>query len=131
LKIEILKARIRRNGLIELAGSFYRDDNSAIIKRLKEQNKQALIGIEREDSIYTILGENFTYYSTNLGIYGQITHRELLEILQNNALKTGKSGDFEFVPINEQDSIWFGNSYLMNALWNTIMFLYENSKHRK
>src|SRR5690606_26961613 len=116
-----ISARIRRNGLIELAGEFYCDPNSQIVKELNKKNKSALLGIQRDDGIYTVIGEESVYYLTNAGIEREISHPKLLEILKNSALKIGKKAEFEYVNINDQDSIWVLNGPTMNALWNTIL----------
>lgn len=123
-----IKARIKRNQFDVLAGEFYQDENTQIIKELNLQGKKALLGIQREDKIYTVIGESSVYYSTNLGVEGEISHEEFLKFLQKNAINLGKKGIFEFVSINEQDVIWVLNGPTMNAMWNTILLLHNNKK---
>jgi hypothetical protein len=118
-----INARIRRNKLDLLAGESYRDENSEIVKYLNRVNKKALLGIQRTDGIYTIIGEEYTYYSTDLGVEDSIKHVHFLAILSTNAMRIGKAGNFEFIKVNERDSIWLKNAETMNALWNTILLL--------
>lgn len=126
-----IKARIRRNKFDVLAENSYRDENSEIVKYLNSVNKKALVGIQREDGIYTIVGEEFIYYLTALGKEGEIRHKDLLEILTKNARSLGKMGHFEFVNINEQDAVWLKNIETMNAMWNTIMLLDDANNSSK
>jgi hypothetical protein len=124
-----INARIKRNKLDELAGIYYKEDNSIIVQYLNSKNKKALLGIQREDGIYTIVGEEFIYYSTDSEDEGEISHGEFLEILKNNALDIGKRGTFQFVKVNEMDEVWLLDGPTMNALWNTILLLYNNKKN--
>ena len=120
-----LKTRIRRNQLDVLAGENYRDENSEIVSYLNISNNEALLGIQREDGIYTIFAKENIYYSTVSGVEGNIPHKAFLDILKRNALNLGKTGRFEFVKVNETGSIWVFNGKTMNALWNTILLLVE------
>lgn len=118
-----IKARIRRNKLDVLADNYYRDENSELVKHLNSINKKALVGIQREDGVYTIIGEEYIYYSTVLGVESEISNKDLLVILRKNAMNLGKTGNFEFININERDAVWFKNIETMNAMWNTILLL--------
>jgi hypothetical protein len=118
-----LNARIRRNKFDELAGEYYQDENSEIVKYLNSKNLKALLGIKRPDGIYTIIGEECVYYLTESGVEGEISHKDVLTILRENAMAKGKSGHFDFVLVNQQDYVWFLNIETMNAMWNLIMLL--------
>jgi hypothetical protein len=122
-----LEARIRRNKFDELAGAYYRDESSEIVKHLKNLSKNALLGIQRDDETYTIIGEEYIYYSTTLGGMSEIIHKNFLDILQENALSQGKAVQFEFVCVNETDCIWLMNVQTMNAIWNVVMLLHNNN----
>jgi hypothetical protein len=74
LKMKNIKARVKRNKLDELAGIYYKDENSGIVKHLNSINKVALLGIQRGDGIYTIIGESWIYYLTVSGTAGKISH---------------------------------------------------------
>jgi hypothetical protein len=124
MKINILKSKIKRNSLEIYAGIYFRDDTSQIVNSLNEQGKSALFGIEREDGVYTIIGEEFVYYSTILGINEEIPLNNFSEILHINALKKGKEGKFEFIKIND-NLVWLYNKSTMNALWNIILWIKE------
>lgn len=118
-----IKARIRRNKFDELAGEYYQDENSELVKKLNGLNKKALVGIKRPDGIYTIIGENCVYYLTESGKEGEISHNDILIILRENALSKGKKGEFDFVQVSPQDYVWFLNGGVMNTMWNLIMLI--------
>jgi len=120
-----IKARIKRNKFDKLAGEHYRDNNSQLIKDLQNKNIQALLGIQKGDGMYTVIGLESIYYSTGSGTEGEISHGIFLDILQQNALSKGKTGDFEFLEVNENDAVWVMNAYTMNAMWNIIMLLHN------
>lgn len=126
MKINILKSKIKRNNLEIYAGTYFRDDTSQIVNFLNEKGKLALFGIEREDGVYTIIGEEFVYYSTIFGINEEIPLNNFSEILHINALKKGKEGKFEFIQINDNKNlVWLYNKSTMNALWNIILWIKE------
>lgn len=115
-----IDVRIKRNQLDKFAGIHYRDNDSDLIKKLK-----ALVGIERQDGVYTVISENFIYYSTILNKEKKISLSDFLEILKYNALSKGKSSDFEYIYTNDGESIWIKNANTMNALWNTVLYIYN------
>lgn len=121
-----IKARIRRNKLDLLAGENYRDENWEIVKYLNNANRKALVGIQRKDGIYTIIGKENVYYSTVSGVEGSIPHKEFIDILTKNAWDLGKTGQFEFVKVNERDLVWLKDRETMNALWNTVIPFVDN-----
>ncbi len=124
VKTNILKARIKRNNLEKNAGKFFVDENSEIVKLLKKENKEALLGIYREDGIYTILGKKFVYFSTLSGDKDQIELKDFSNILQNNAMKKGKLfASYKYLKLDGQKKIWLYNKATMNSLWNTILLL--------
>lgn len=123
MKKSIFNARIKRNDLITEAGIYFRDEDSELIRHLNSIGKKALVGIEREDGIYTILGEQYVYYKTEKGETGEIFIKNFNDILGKNARSKGKRGDFEYVQINDNQTVWLLNIFVMNALWNTILFL--------
>jgi hypothetical protein len=124
MKKGIVQARIRRNGLAKLAGNHYLDEDAGLVNQLKSSKKGAFVGIEREDGVYTVLGEERVCYLTPSGVEGEIAIGEFLAILQKNALLLGKKSPHEFVALNEQASIWIMNGEVMNALWNTLLLLH-------
>lgn len=123
MKLSILKARVKRNNLIDLAGEFYRDESSRIVADLKQKKKNALLGIQKDDGIYTILGIDSIYYKTLLGKKGVVSFDEFLFTLKKITLEKGKSFNYEFIELNNGDFIWVLNSRCMTALWNTILYL--------
>ncbi|MGI4873142.1 MAG: hypothetical protein ACRYFX_18435 [Janthinobacterium lividum] len=123
MKRNILAARIRRNQLDKLSGNCYIEEQSQIIKHLNDINKNALVGIQRADGVYTIIGSENVYYSMSSGTEGKIVIGDFLNILGTNAMRLGKKAKYEFVEINDTDSIWVMNSEVMSALWNTLLLL--------
>jgi hypothetical protein len=123
-----LRARIKRNKLNILTGKHFRDENSDIIKDFNSKNKKALVGIQREDGIYTIIGDENIYYLTISGKEGEISIPDLLMILRKITFEQGKNVSYEFVKINNTDSIWMLNNETLNALWNTLL-LFDNNRN--
>ena len=109
--------------LDKLSGNYYVAEHSPIITQLNAVNKHALVGIQRADGIYTVIGPDNVYYSTPSGTEGEIIIRDLLNILRENAWRLGKTANYEFVAINETDVIWVMNPHVMFALWNTLLLL--------
>lgn len=120
-----IEARIKRNKLDELAGKFYQNSNSDFITNLQQKGFTALVGIKRKDGIYTVIGENCTFFCSKSGEERQISHQDFLEILKKNALKLGKSEEFDFLEIKKDCFIWILNIQTMNAIWNTILLLHK------
>jgi hypothetical protein len=123
-----LQARIKRNMLDKLSDNYYVAEHSSIITQLNAVNKPALVGIQREDGIYTIIGPENVYYSTPSGTEGEIVIGDLLNVLRENAWRLGKTAKYEFVALNGTDVIWVMNPHVMNALWNTLLLLAGPSK---
>lgn len=121
-----IKARIKRNKLDIVAGKNYRNEESEIVKYLRKTNKDAILGIENENGLYTILGEEKVYYRNKNGVEGDISLKTILEILKANALSQAKHGEFDFLKIDEDNSIWLIDPQVMNAMWNTMLLLYDN-----
>lgn len=96
------------------------------MKYLRKTNKDAILGIENENGLYTILGEEKVYYRNKNGVEGDISLKTILEILKANALSQGKHGEFDFLKIDEDNSIWLIDPQVMNAMWNTMLLLYDN-----
>lgn len=130
MKVNI-KARIKRNLFNVVAGSAFRDQNDEIIKQLNSMNKKALVGIQREDGTYTIVGEESIHYLTPLGVTGEIPLADFLVILHENGMRLGKTGDFEYININDQDKVWLKDPQTMNAMWNTMLLLDNANRNSK
>jgi hypothetical protein len=111
--------------LDKLAGINYRDENSAVIQHLISVGKPALVGIQQEDGIYTVLGHEKVYYATPSGVEEEIAIGDFLPILTRNGMSNGKAATYEFIQINEKDSVWVMNTHVMNALWNTMHLLHK------
>lgn len=127
MKKNNVNARIKRNMLAELSGNYFRDENSDFIIHLNRGRKDAIVGIQREDGVYTIIGNGKVYYLTLSGIENEISINEFLDILSLEALSKGKSHNYEFIKVKDNESIWIMNAETMNALWNT-MLLFDTRK---
>jgi len=124
MKINILKARIKRNNLEDYAGHYFRDETSQIVDTLNHNGKEALVGIERGDGVYTIIGKNYVYYSTGSGTNGEIPLDVFSNILSANGINKGKGSEFEYVKINEKNEfVWLYNKSTMESMWNIILWL--------
>lgn len=111
--------------LDQLSGNYYRDKNSDIIRHLNSNKRNAIVGIQQEDGIYTIIGDEKIYYKTLLGAEGEILIGDFLKILNETTLRLGKKVEYEFIKINERESVWVMNTQTMLALWNTMLLLYD------
>ncbi len=129
MQLNILKAKVKRNGLQESAGKYFRDETSEIIESLNKKGKTALVGIQNGNGIYTILGEEFVYYSIMSGDQKEMRIKDFSELLHINALNTGKwqfkwkKSKYEFLKISDQEKIWLHNKSTMESLWNTVLWL--------
>jgi hypothetical protein len=124
MKKGALHARIRRNGLAKLAGNYYLDEEAGLVRQLNSLQKGALVGIQRADGVYTVLGQESIYYLTPSGVAGEIASEDFLVILQKNALSLGKTAPHEFIQLDGGALIWVMNGKVMNALWNTLLLLH-------
>lgn len=118
-----LKARIKRNMLDTLSAENYRDEHSEIIQYLNNLGADILVGIERKDGIYTLIGTETIYYMTPSMVQEKLPIKDFLCILQATAMTNGKMAIYEFIKINKNASIWVMNTQVMNALWNTMLLL--------
>ena len=111
--------------LDKLSGNYYLDEDSGLVNQLNSLKKSALVGIQREDGVYTVIGKKRIYYSTPSGVEGEIVIGDFLALLQKNALSLGKKATYEFIEIKEREFIWVMNIQVMNALWNTLLLLHN------
>jgi len=123
MNLSIIEARARRNGLIKLAGSDYRDSNSTLLKNMIRNNKKVYLGIESSDGIYTVLGAEKVYFSTQAREEREIPNHQILEIFQKYGLDAGKSEIFDFLPTNREEQIWVKDGPTLCALWNLVLML--------
>ena len=127
MKKNILKAKIKRNKLIENAGIFFVDDTSQIIKQINKEGKNAILGIYDKEKKYTVIGLKKMFYLTKNGNKGEILHEELIDEFQKNGSRIG-SGYFKFkfcyknIVLSNGDKVWLKNSKTMFSLWNTILW---------
>ena len=123
MKLNILKARIKRSDLAEHAREYFRDDTSEIVKALNREGKNAVVGIQRGDGAYTILGDKSVFYLTEQRRNGEIDLGVFAKILHENAMSSGKGANFEFVKVGEEDAVWLHEKWTMSALMNIILWL--------
>lgn len=129
MKINILKARIKRNNLETHAKDCFINENSEIIKALKSEGKKALIGIKKDNNIYTVLGEEFVYYSALSKIKGQIPLSVFSNLLHEKAINKGKIfARYRYLKIQNGEKIWLNNKSTMLSLWNTVLYLISSQE---
>ncbi|NQX86052.1 MAG: hypothetical protein HRT67_09125 [Flavobacteriaceae bacterium] len=110
------------------ARNHFVDESSKIVNTLKDEGKKALLGIQKNVDIYTILGEKYVFYSTLNGNKGKLTLSEFSDVLHDNALKKGKIfAKYKYVKINSDEKIWLKNKSTMKSLWNTLLWLEKPS----
>jgi len=127
MKSNYLDRRIKLNNLEKHAGNHFVDESSKIINILRNEGKKALLGIQKNDEIYTVLGEKYVFYSTFNGSKGKVILSEFSDILHDNALKKGKIlASYKYVTI-DNNKIWLKNKSTMKSLWNTILWLEKPS----
>ncbi|MGJ1242938.1 hypothetical protein [Sphingobacterium siyangense] len=85
-----LKARIKRNMLDTLSAENYRDEHSEIIQYLNNLGADILVGIERKDGIYTLIGTETIYYMPPSMVQEKLPIKDFLCILQATAMTNGK-----------------------------------------
>lgn len=126
MKINILKARIKRNNLKRYAKKYFIDETSETIRLLNSEEKKALVGIKKDDSLYTVLGEEFVYYSSLSGKKGKIKLNVFSNNLHEETLRKGKIfARYKYIKIENGEKVWLNNKLTMQALWNTILYLID------
>ncbi|WP_108809115.1 hypothetical protein [Aquimarina spinulae] len=127
MKSNYLKERIKRNNLEKHAGNHFVDESSKIISSLRNEGKKVLLGIQKNDNLYTVLGEEHVFYSSLNGNKGKVALSEFSDILHDNALKKGKIfASYKYITI-DNDRVWLKNKSTMKSLWNTILWLEKPS----
>lgn len=84
VSLGVLRAKLKRNGFIESAGKCYVDETSEIVKRLKSQGEEALVGIQNSKGTYTIIGEEFIHYRTASGNASKVPLSGFIKELENH-----------------------------------------------
>jgi hypothetical protein len=51
-----------------LAGKYYRDSSTQIVKDLNNQGKKVYFGIQKDCDVYTMIGEDSVCYTTESGV---------------------------------------------------------------
>ncbi len=128
MKLNVLKAKIKRNHLVKYSGKYFVDETSEVIKQLNAQGKSALLGIQNGKGVYTIIGKQFVYYLTSSGKRGNISLKDFSDELHENACRVGKGYlKFKFmyknIILSNNDKVWLHNADTMFSLWNTVLWL--------
>lgn len=121
MKPSIIEARVVRSGLPVVAGKSFRDAESKIIEKLNLDGKSVFIGIENNFGMYTAVGENSVFYSTESGEELEVSNSDFRESLRKYSFAFGKTGVFDFIPIDKDKKIWVKDGPTMNALWNIVL----------
>ncbi len=128
MKLGVLKAKVRRNGFIISAGKYYKDESSEVITMLKSKGEKALIGIQKKNGIYTVIGEDFIHYLTPTGKHGKIFLNEFVKELEQSLSRKKPSFLMSWlthrnIVLSNNDKVWLRNSDVTYTLWNTIDWL--------
>ncbi len=128
MRLGVLKAKVRRNGFIISAGKYYKDESSEIVKKLKSKGEKALIGIQKKNGIYTVIGQDFIHYLTPNGKHGKILLNEFIKELEQNLSRKKTSWlmsrlTHRNIVLSNSDKVWLCNSDVLYTLWNTIDWL--------
>lgn len=123
MKLNVLNAKIERNQFKKFAGVHFVDESSKVINTLKKEGKNPLVGIQKSDDTYTILGEKNIFYSSYNGNKGSMALSAFCDALSDNALKKGKMfSNYTFIRINNE-KVWLKNKSTMESFWNTLLWL--------
>ncbi len=123
MKLTTVEARAKRNKLDEFAGECYRDSNSQVVENLNKSKRLAYLGIQDSSGKYTILGEKYVYFSTEIGLEYEVSIVDILDILQKNAFDIGKHGQFEYLKVSDKKLMWVLDGRTMTAMWNIILLI--------
>ena len=123
MELEIIKKRASKYNFVEIVGEFYRDNNSKLIKKLNEENKNAFFGIENSEGIYTVVGEEYLYFSTSLDTHKSISNSKFLKITREKLQESGKESKYEFIKVDKDNTIWILNTEMLFALSSLLLFL--------
>ncbi len=122
MRITFLKSIIKRRKLEACVGSYFRDSDSELVCELNSEGKEALFGIQREDGVYTIIRKGFVYFSTISGGKKEMTLIDFAHKLQINTATKGKGGNYEFLPLSDEE-IWLFNRKTMEIFWNIVLWM--------
>jgi len=130
MKLNVLRAKVKRNNFVGYAGEYFVDETSEIIKKLNAEGKRALLGIQNRKGVYTVVGERFVYYKTSSGKSEKISLKAFSEELHYNSCRIGKGYlkikfMYNNIVLSNDDKVWLQNSDTMFSLWNTILWLEE------
>lgn len=131
MRINILKGRIARSRLEEYAGGDYEGLQGELVQQLQKQGKKVLVGIQNEEGMYTLLGEDGLYYCDSNGEEGKLDYSTLLEAFRRFRFNGFVRGH-EWMPIQTTDTlpettIWLKDGYVLNALWNISNYIIASS----
>ncbi|OED44985.1 hypothetical protein AB832_01655 [Flavobacteriaceae bacterium (ex Bugula neritina AB1)] len=123
MSLNIIKKRADKYNFIKIAGNFYRNNDSDLIRRLNESDNdnEVYFGIENKDGVYTVLGEKYLLFSTKSGVEKSISNLKFLEEIKKIGLS--KEQKYEFVKIDENNSIWIYNIQMLSIILSLIVFL--------
>ena len=121
MKLSAIEARAKRNGLAELAGKSYRDSSSEIVASLNCEEEPVYLGIQDDDGTYTIIGRVHVFLSTRAGKKLAIPHSQFIGALQAAGMDRGKGGQFEYIALDEKNSVWVKDGATMSALWSIVL----------
>lgn len=120
-------ARVKRQKINVHAGRYFKDDSSELINSLKNEGKKALIGIGRDDGVYTVLGEEYVYYCTTSGKKYEMLLQEFSDAISHNAIMKRKWRRFKYMKVNGE-KVWLHNRLTMYGLMNVMNWLVDEKE---
>ena len=116
-------ARAKRNKLQELADDSFRGPDSDKIREINVKNEGAILGVESDSGQYTVIGLHGFFIKNSDGHEFFVNFDEAIPYLQENGMKVGKGGNFEFVEFGPKGLVWMKNGPTMCALWNIVLLM--------
>ena len=121
-------AHVKLSKLEELASHSFRGPESDIIHGLNSEKAGAVLGVESKNGYYTIIGESGLIVRNSDGCRKVISFDQALSYLQENGMKVGKGGDFEFVDFGPNGLVWMKDVPTMCAIWNIVISMQRRQK---
>ena len=121
---DIIQARIKRSGLIDLAGDFYfNPSNFDKIEEIALDNSiNVIFGLYASPDCWTVVSTSHVYFKTKANS-GNLSVVEASSQFHEFHFAKGKEFDCEFIVLNNEMSIWVINSGVSCAMQNIFLLL--------
>jgi len=118
---DIVLARIKRSGIIGLAGSYYKTESDVpTIPAL--ENNDVLFMLYKSRNCWTAISREKLYFKVGSD-FGSMTVSDAGEQFHNFGFSNGKDIEKEFVVLENSKTIWVINSAVSCAIENIILLL--------